>query len=65
MKIYLSLIIFSITLSLKAQQTSSLEASTTYVQDYYSTYETGYDFDGRYLVTSNNYKATFLTLFSH
>jgi hypothetical protein len=61
MKIYLSLIIFifSITLSLKAQQTSSLEASTTYVQDYYSTYETGYDFDGTYVVISNNYKATF------
>jgi hypothetical protein len=30
-----------------------------YIQDYYSTFRTGYDFDGKFIAISENYKATF------
>ncbi|WP_034917658.1 hypothetical protein [Gillisia sp. CAL575] len=33
--------------------------SIIYIQDYYSSFSTGYDFDGKDIVLSNNYKAIF------
>ena len=30
-----------------------------YIQDYYEQFETGYDFDGKSITLSKNYKATF------
>lgn len=30
-----------------------------YIEDYYSDFQTGYSFDGKYVHLSNNYKATF------
>lgn len=33
--------------------------SINYIKDYYSNFETGYDFDGKYIPISGNYKAVF------
>ncbi len=43
--------------TLKAQNTKN--SSITYIQDYYTDFSTGYDFDGKYITLSDNYKAAF------
>jgi len=40
----------------KAQEINN--SSLEYIKDYYSNFSTGYDFDGKYVVISENYKAT-------
>lgn len=42
-----------------AQKIDTVDDSIKYIQDYYSNFSTGYDFDGKYLMLSNNYNATF------
>lgn len=42
--------------SSKAQEIK--KSSLEYIKDYYSDFSTGYDFDGKYIVISDNYKAT-------
>ncbi len=43
--------------SSKAQKIKN--SSLEYIQDYYSDFSTGYDFDGKYISLSDNYKAIF------
>lgn len=43
--------------SSKAQEIKN--SSLEYIKDYYSDFSTGYDFDGKYVTLSENYKATF------
>lgn len=43
--------------SSKAQEIKN--SSLEYIKEYYSNFSTGYDFDGKYLMLSNNYNATF------
>jgi len=44
---------------LVAQKIYTVDDSVKYIQDYYSNFSTGYDFNGKYVALSNNYKATF------
>ncbi len=44
---------------LVAQKIDTVDDSAEYIQDYYSSFSTGYDFDGKYIALSENYKATF------
>ncbi|MFT4849914.1 MAG: hypothetical protein ACI83B_002462 [Sediminicola sp.] len=51
--LYLSLCTF--TLSAQYIRSGAVE----YAEDYYSSFTTGYDVDGKYITISDNYKATF------
>ena len=42
-----------------AQKIETVDDSIKYIQDYYSDFSTGYDFDGKDITLSDNYKATF------
>lgn len=42
-----------------AQKMEHVDDSIKYVQDYYSDFSTGYHFDGKDIMLSENYKATF------
>lgn len=42
-----------------AQKIDTVDDSIKYIQDYYFNFSTGYDFNGKYVALSNNYKATF------
>ncbi len=42
-----------------AQQTDNLQQAVNYIQDYYSSFTTGFDISGNYIALSENYKATF------
>ncbi len=53
----LMLLLLLVALTSKAQNIKN--SSVEYIKDYYSSFSTGYDFDGKYVVISNNYKATF------
>lgn len=57
--LYISLFFLYIPIASNAQQTNTFNESISYIKDYYSSFETGYDFDGKHIVISNNYKAIF------
>jgi len=59
MKANFIIIFLVISQSLVAQKIDTVDDSVKYIQDYYSSFSTGYDFDGKYIVISENYKATF------
>lgn len=40
-----------------AQQINAVDNSIKYIQDYYSYFSTGYNFDGKYITVTDNYKA--------
>lgn len=42
-----------------AQKIDTVDDSIKYIQDYYSGFSTGYNFDGEYITFSDNYKAAF------
>lgn len=42
-----------------AQKIDPVDDSVKYIQDYYSNFSTGYNFNGKYVMFSENYKATF------
>jgi hypothetical protein len=44
---------------LVAQKIDTFNDAMKFIQDYYSDFSTGYDFNGKYVALSNNYKATF------
>lgn len=44
---------------LVAQKIDTVDDSIKYIQNYYSDFSTGYDFDGKYVAISDNYKASF------
>lgn len=59
MKKYLFIILLFTCKFACAQQINAKGTYTKYIEDYYSDFQTGYDFDGKYVIVSNNYKATF------
>lgn len=44
---------------LQAQKIGAVDDSKKYIQDYYSGFTTGYDYDGNYVTLSDNYKVSF------
>lgn len=56
---YFAFFIFLQTAISHAQTTFSNEDAIEVIKDYYSEFNTGYDFDGNYKILTNNYKATF------
>lgn len=44
---------------LSGQEIETADHSAEYIQDYYSLFDTGYNFDGQYITLSDNYKAVF------
>ncbi|MEO6949949.1 MAG: hypothetical protein ABI123_10000, partial [Ginsengibacter sp.] len=56
---YLVILFFLQTASSHAQTTFSNEDAIELIKDYYANFKTGYDFDGKYVIVSNNYQATF------
>lgn len=41
------------------QKNETVKNPVKYIQDYYSNFSTGYDFDGNFITLSDNYKTTF------
>jgi len=59
-KIVLNSVLLMFFMNSNAQvSTFSKKEAIEYIRDYYSNYQTGYDFDSMYKVISNNYTATF------
>jgi hypothetical protein len=59
MKANFIIALFLISQFVVAQKIEPVDDSVKYIQDYYSGFSTGYDFDGKYITFSDNYKATF------
>jgi hypothetical protein len=59
MKKHLIIILFFCCQFTNAQQISSINNPIKYIQEYYSSFLTGYDFNGKYVTISDNYKASF------
>lgn len=57
--LYISLFFLYIPITSNAQQTNTFNESISYIKNYYSSFETGYDFDGKYIVITENYIVTF------
>ncbi|MGV8946370.1 MAG: hypothetical protein ACOH1N_08080 [Lutibacter sp.] len=56
--LYIILLLFFLNSNAQVSNFSKKEA-IEYIINYYSDFQTGYDFDGKYKFISNNYKATF------
>ena len=59
-KIFLNSVLLLFFFNSNAQDSNfTKKEAIEYITNYYSHFQTGYDFDGKYKVVSNNYKATF------
>jgi hypothetical protein len=59
-KIFLNILLLLFFLNSNAQvSTFSNTEAVDYITNYYANFKTGYDFDSKYKVISNNYNATF------
>lgn len=59
MKTRFIIILMLVTQFVAGQETEPANDPVKYIQDYYSNFGTGYDFDGKYITLSNNYKTIF------
>jgi hypothetical protein len=57
--IFTSLAFLYIPILLHAQQNKDIDTSIKYIQNYYSSFSTGYDSGGKHVVISENYNAIF------
>jgi hypothetical protein len=56
---YLVILFFLQTASSHAQTTFSNESAIEFIKNYYTDFQTGYNFDEKYKIVSNNYQAAF------
>jgi hypothetical protein len=59
-KVFLNIIVLMFLCNANAQNPDlSKQAAMDYIKNYYSDFQTGFDYDGKYITVTNNYKATF------
>ncbi len=56
---YCAIFFFLLSSITNAQTTLSKQEATEFIKDYYTNFQTGYDFDGKYKIISENFKTEF------